>query len=562
MAEVQIIRICNIWAIGIVGAAILACPANAKRGDSQNLLNKYVAARLAETSNQPDVAASNYAEALKLQPDNSLLAKKTYLQALEIGNFALAVDAINALQLGGQLDAEMPSLLFSEAFVRKDWNAAQSATLELQVLGNFSFLSELLNAWVDTAQSTMPTKALAAVQKNTTAKYYHDEQKVLHQLVLGKDQAALRAIALVVEANEARMASFRIAIARHFLSKNETEIASSILKFKRTGPEAILHREISLGEGKRYARRLDANAGAAFLFQRISSDLASQRAYFLALVTAQNAARLDRSSDYSQLILGRAYNNSGNAEAEIEAFSNIGQNSVYHLVALSSEIGALIDNKHFDRANQRIRDSIKENASAPQLRILEGQVAQSADRLPDAISSFTKAIALGEKADIQTSVLANYWLLLGGAQEQAGLWPEGLNSLKKANELQPNSANILNYLGYAQLERRENIPDAIEAIQKAHQLRSSSPAITDSLGWAYFINGEHMRAVGLLEQARSGQPQDPTINEHLGDAYWTVGREYEARYAWESAKLFADNGDIMRLSEKIDLGLRPDLVSP
>ena len=158
--------------------------------------------------------------------------------------------------------------------------------------------------------------------------------------------------------------------------------------------------------------------------------------------------------------------------------------------------------------------------------------------------------------------MANYWLALGGAQEQAGIWPGGLQSLQKANELLPDSPTILNYLGYAQLERRENQQAAVAAIKRAHELRSDSPAITDSLGWAYFITGEHDRAVTYLESALEGQPQDPTINEHLGDAYWTVGRLYEARYAWKSAKLFAEGDDVQRLASKIDLGLRPELVSP
>ena len=120
----------------------------------------------------------------------------------------------------------------------------------------------------------------------------------------------------------------------------------------------------------------------------------------------------------------------------------------------------------------------------------------------------------------------------------------------------------MNYLGYAQLERRENQQAAIAAIKQAHELRSDSPAITDSLGWAYFITGEHDRAVTYLENALEGEPQDPTINEHLGDAYWTVGRLYEARYAWKSAKLFAEGEDLQRLTSKIDLGLRPGLLSP
>ncbi len=560
--EVPIIRICKYWSACLLVVAFVSAPVSAKRDESGASLNKYVAARLADASNLPDVAAAAYAEALRLQPNNALVAKKTYVKAMETGNFSLAIEAIRALQLRGKLDAEMPSLIFSEAFTKDDWRAAEIATVELESLGNFSFLSPLLNAWVATAKGIVPSRELAEAKKDKTAKYYHDEQKIVHQLAHGDDLAAMRTIGEVVEANEARMASFRLLAARHFLAKNDSNIALNILKFKRTGPEAILHREIGLGNGKRYAHKIDAKVGAAFLFQRISTDLALQKAYFLALVLAQNAVRLDVDNDYSQLILGQSYNNSGNAQAEIEAFSKIDQNSPYYLVALSSEISALIADDQFERASQRIGQAIQKNKTAPELRILEGQISQSTGDFSSAVNSFSKAIELARNAEIPTPVLANYWLLKGGAQEQAGFWPEGLESLKKANDLRPDSANILNYLGYAQLERRENITDAIKAIKRAHELRSSSPAITDSLGWAYFINGEHMRAVDLLERARSGQPQDPTINEHLGDAYWKVGREYEARYAWKSAKLFAENDDLKRLSDKIELGFRSDLVAP
>mgnify|MGYP006218307019 CR=1 FL=1 len=31
------------------------------------------------------------------------------------------------------------------------------------------------------------------------------------------------------------------------------------------------------------------------------------------------------------------------------------------------------------------------------------------------------------------------------------------------------------------------------------------------------------------------EPGDPVINEHLGDAYWRVGRILEAKYQWEQA---------------------------
>src|SRR3546814_4586419 len=63
-------------------------------------------------------------------------------------------------------------------------------------------------------------------------------------------------------------------------------------------------------------------------------------------------------------------------------------------------------------------------------------------------------------------------------------------------------------------------------------------------------------SIDLLEQAVQLEPAEPTINEHLGDAYWQVGRRYEARYSWRAAMVGAEEEDVLaRLRRKIDFGL-------
>ena len=56
-----------------------------------------------------------------------------------------------------------------------------------------------------------------------------------------------------------------------------------------------------------------------------------------------------------------------------------------------------------------------------------------------------------------------------------------------------------------------------------------------SLGWAHYRLGEYDDAVRELERAVELKPADPTINDHLGDAYWRVGRELEATFQWKRA---------------------------
>lgn len=562
MAEVQIIRICNIGLSALLVAGLAAAPAQANRGDSAAALNRFVEARLAETSDEPHAAATIYGERLKEQPDNEMLAGKAYVSAIEVGDFDLAVTAARIMLLRGKADPEMPLLLYASAFAQRDWNGADLAIVELEALKNFAFLQPFLEAWLATAKGRDATAALSQAQTSATAKYYLEEHLILNLLANRQESEALVLLTGLVERNEPRMAPLRILAAQHFWAKNDAETARQILKFQSSGAEQRLHQQIDADQQQGVGQKVTPSIGLAFLFQRLSSDVAVQRAELLSQVLAQASTRIADKSDYAHLTLGRAYANADSHDLAVAEYARIGRESPYYLIGLSSEIASLVANSHYDQAIARLDTALEYNPDAPKLYILKGQSLQAQGENAAAASAFESAVKLGEKLERPDALMANYWLALGGAQEQAGIWPAGLQSLQKANALLPNSPIILNYLGYAQLERRENEIEAVAAIKQAHELRSNSPAITDSLGWAYFITGEHQRAVTFLESALEGQPQDPTINEHLGDAYWTVGRLYEARYAWKSAKLFAEGEDMQRLASKIDLGLRPDLISP
>jgi Flp pilus assembly protein TadD len=121
---------------------------------------------------------------------------------------------------------------------------------------------------------------------------------------------------------------------------------------------------------------------------------------------------------------------------------------------------------------------------------------------------------------------------------------------------------VLNFLGYSQLERRENLAEAERLIREASKLQPDDAAITDSLGWALYVRGDLPQAIALLERAAQSQPADTAINEHLGDAYYSAGRRFEARYAWQAALTYAEGDAATRLRAKIDSGLKPALAAP
>ena len=77
----------------------------------------------------------------------------------------------------------------------------------------------------------------------------------------------------------------------------------------------------------------------------------------------------------------------------------------------------------------------------------------------------------------------------------------------------------------------------------------------DSLGWILFISGHVNDAVPQLEKAVTLLPYDPTLNDHLGDAYWQIGRRLDAKYEWQRASAASKNATQKAiLQQKIDNG--------
>jgi Flp pilus assembly protein TadD len=68
--------------------------------------------------------------------------------------------------------------------------------------------------------------------------------------------------------------------------------------------------------------------------------------------------------------------------------------------------------------------------------------------------------------------------------------------------------------------------------------------------------GDYVKAVDYLERAVEFEPTDSTINEHLGDAYWKIGRHEEAKFQWRRALSFEPEEErIAPLQTKLDSGL-------
>src|ERR1700752_157959 len=123
--------------------------------------------------------------------------------------------------------------------------------------------------------------------------------------------------------------------------------------------------------------------------------------------------------------------------------------------------------------------------------------------------------------------------------------------MKRAIALNPHNAAALNYLGYTYAEMGEHLDEAEQLIRRALAIEPDDGFFVDSLGWVYYQRGDYEKAVEQLERAIDLAGEDPTVTEHLGDAYEKSGKTLDAIRVYQEALGKAKETDqIHRLKRK------------
>ncbi|HEU4967964.1 tetratricopeptide repeat protein [Sphingomonas sp.] len=557
----RITRICSVS----LGLALLASSgAEAKRVttvDSPSLLQAYARARLAGADGALDAASRAYSTVLAARPDDAAIAARAYRQAIIAGDFPLALKAAAALDKAGALPADGQLLYLSQALKEKDWPAANAALVALGKDGSFDFLIPVLRAWVAQASGQGdPFAILDAPTGSALTSALGSEQRALLLIASGRLNEAATVAQAQALASGGGSAALKLTAASALQAAGRRDAALMLLRGDEaeiTAARALVQAGKPLTVGS-----LDAAGGVASLLVRVGEAIQSDPRSPVGLTLARLAHYLDPSNDGATVMLARLLANVGQSDRGLELAGTVGAGSPYAGAAIDTRVGILtaLDRREDALALARAKSDSSTATLADMVRV--GDLLEALDRHAEAAQAYDRAIAVAEKTPDMADKLWSLWLLRGSALDQGGNWAEAKPALEKAVKLAPLQPVALNYLGYAQLERRENVKAALALIERASQLKPDDPAITDSLGWAHYLVGDVAKAIPALEKAVRGQPEDATLNEHLGDAYWAAGRKYEARYAWNAAAVLADNADVAaRARAKAEDGFSPALAA-
>lgn len=116
----------------------------------------------------------------------------------------------------------------------------------------------------------------------------------------------------------------------------------------------------------------------------------------------------------------------------------------------------------------------------------------------------------------------------------AGETVDALDLAEKVLGLDPENAEVLNFMAYTYAVQNVRLADAERLVLKALK-HSDAPHIRDTYGWVLYRQGRFDEALVELELALSELPDDATVLEHLGDLYVELDRNADALALYRKA---------------------------
>ncbi len=351
-----------------------------------------------------------------------------------------------------------------------------------------------------------------------------------------------------------------LTVAYYFFKKGNIQIAEEISeKIKGATDRASYSlRFLETIKGLKDIKKFDVDPYkqlAEIFFRWSQTTNEREKGYVTKLFYLSLALHASRSSTFFKLKLAEILVKLDNNDLVVRGLEDIKGTDIFYLDTILQNVTALIQNDQRKKAEIIINKLLEKNYYSSEILKFHGNVQRKNFLYSDSIETYTKALEVAENE----GNLKETWSILflrGIAYERQKNWSSAEKDFVSALEINPDHPQILNYMGYSLLERREKLDQAMRMIIKANEKAPDSYHIIDSLGWAFYISGNFEEALFHLERAMALESLDPIVNDHLGDTFWKLDRKREARFQWKKAlNLDPDEKDAKKIKEKIKFGL-------
>jgi tetratricopeptide (TPR) repeat protein len=517
-------------------------------------------ARAAAIEGNHSRSAALLADLAESGASNQTIAKQAVSQAISAGDMKLALRLARAIP-AAETPVEARMLQVAEALRSNDSKRALALLQATTDAGSIGFLTPFVEAWTaaDAKDLGRSLAALNALSPKNLLGAVAPEHRALILLKFGRSSDAEPFVEQALSQAGGREQRMRLVFADRYLATGDKARALAVVD-SGLGTEAGRARARVL-QGKLGDVAI-SNSREAFseLMVALAVELNRLRHPTMPVALAQVARYAAPENSSATVVLGVLLNSRDRVDEAVAALRSIPASDLLSAQARDAEVRALVG---ADREQEALavahRSASRADAGISDFARL-GDALMSLERHQEAATAYGRAVQLAQQAPAEER-----WpllLLQASAYEEAGRWPEARQALSAALALAPDQPLVLNFLGYAKLERGEDLDAAEAMIRKASQLAPDDASITDSLGWAVFKRGRTKEAIEILTRAAKGDPAQAEIHEHLGDALYKAGNRFEARYAWQAALVTAEDDVAKRLKAKIETGLTPATAAP
>lgn len=544
----------GIFADSTGSAATIARPASSFSG-----FGSYLAGRHALQKRDFSAASELLDRALKTDPDDAQLLRRTFLAKLSQGEITAAVEMARNI-LDDDDNAPIARLtLVVEAVKAGNLAFAEAELQKFPSRGFAAFIRPLLLAWVQVGlgRGDDALATLEPLKKQAGLRVLYELHAGLVADVAGKPEVAVAHFKRA--GDNARRSTLRIVqgLGRHYELSGEADKARELYQsYLGENPESVV-----LGPAlDRLAKGvappfLVANAaeGVAEALFNIASTMTRENSAQLALIYGRLATHLRADFDLAQMLVGGLLEGMDRHSDAIATYSRIKRESPLYWSAQLRIAGNLESMDRDDDAIALLHQLADAFPERPDYLVSLGDIYRSNKKYRESVAAYDRAVTIIGAVD------QRHWTILysrGISLERSNQWSRAEGDFRKALELNPEQPYVLNYLGYSWVDQGKNLVEARKMIERAVELRPDDGYIVDSLGWVLYRLSDFPGAVEKLERAVELRPQDPTINDHLGDAYWRVGRLNEARFQWRRALALKPEPEAVQpIEDKIRNGL-------
>ncbi len=524
----------------------------------------YLAGRHALSTKDFDAASTYLSRAIEDDIENPELLNGLISVQVSLGDIGAAKISSDNLDLLG-VQTQLSNMVKIAIQLRnRDFNNAKQQIENEQ--GINPLLDKIVTGWAFADQGNFEDAETIfdEIGKGSSLAQFSQMQKASMLAAYGRYESALNTIGNL-EKNSNRISidarALKVQLLLKLDNKEEaTEYFSKIFGDGVNSDAANLRMQVE-DHPNAYSieESLSLEAGIAYAFYAIADILKDDADPNTALLYVRLAQYLNENSQKAILLAADLLEQMGQYDLAVAEYAKISPSSSYFLSSELGRVGALRDGGKTEAALEVLYYLSREFSDIGIVHNSLGDFLRREERYSEAKIAYDRAV------DIYRENNNVSWVVLyarGITHERLQEWDKAESDFRNALTINPDQANVLNYLGYSLIDRGEKLDEAMTMIEKAVSLQPESGYIVDSLAWGLFKLGKYETAIPHMEKAAELMPVDPIVTDHLGDLYWAVGRQLEAKFQWRRALSFdPELKDATRIREKLRIGLDRVLVN-